>query len=367
MKLTRAKLEAMIGEIIERTLEPCRKCLKDAGKSAADIHEVVLVGGSIRIPKVQEAVKKFFGKEPHRGVNPDEVVALGAAVQAGVLSGEVKDMLLLDVTPLSLGIETLGGVMTTLIPRNTTIPTRKGEIFSTAADGQTSVEVHVLQGERPMARDNRTLGRFGLDGIPPAPRGVPQVEVTFDIDANGIVNVSAKDKATAKEQKITITASSGLSKDEVDRAVKDAASHEAEDKSRKEQIEKRNQLDTLIYQNEKLLREHGDKISADGKGKMDEALKVAREALKSEDMGRIESAYKALMEVSHRVAEEMYKAAGASAGDAQPGWAGGGEAPGGAAGEGGAAGAGAGEAPGAAKGGNGKKDTVIDAEFEETE
>jgi molecular chaperone DnaK len=361
MKLTRAKLEAMMGDIIERTLEPCRKALKDANKTAADIHEVVLVGGSIRIPKVQEAVKKFFGKEPHRGVNPDEVVALGAAVQAGVLGGEVKDILLLDVTPLSLGIETLGGVMTTLIPRNTTIPTRKSEIFSTAADGQSSVEVHVLQGERPMARDNRTLGRFGLDGIPLAPRGVPQIEVGFDIDANGMVNVQAKDKATGKEQKITITASSGLSKDEVERAVKEASEHEAEDKERKEAIEKRNQLDTLIYQNEKLIREHGDKISAEAKAKMEESIKAGREALKSEDAGRIESAFKALQEVSHRTAEEMYRAAGASGGGGQGGAPGGGEQPGAEAGA-----PPAGDA-GGAKGGNGKKDTVIDAEFEETE
>src|SRR5512142_172623 len=260
MKLTRAKFEQLVEDLLQKTVGPVKQALADAGVQASQIDEVVLVGGSTRMPKVQQLVKEFFGKDPHKGVNPDEVVAVGAAVQGGVLTGDVKDVLLLDVTPLSLGIETLGGVMTTLIPRNTTIPTKKSEIFSTAADSQTSVEVHVLQGERPMARDNRTLGRFHLVGIPPAPRGVPQVEVTFDIDANGIVNVSAKDMATGKEQKITISGSSGLAKEEVDRLVKDAQSHEAEDKARRELIDARNQADSLAYQVEKTVNENRDKL-----------------------------------------------------------------------------------------------------------
>src|SRR5579862_9839082 len=260
IKLSRAKLEQMMGDLVQRTIEPTKKALADAGKKPADIAEVVLVGGSTRIPMVQKLVKDFFGKEPHKGVNPDEVVALGAAVQAGVLSGEVKDMLLLDVTPLSLGIETLGGVMTTLIPRNTTIPTKKSEVFSTAADNQSSVEVKVYQGERPMARDNRTLGKFHLDGLPPAPRGVPQIEVAFDIDANGIVNVHAKDKGTGKEQKITITSSSGLNETEIQRMVKEAAEHESEDKARKEAIEAKNHLDSAIYSAEKMMTENRDKV-----------------------------------------------------------------------------------------------------------
>ena len=260
MKLTRAKFEQLVDDLLQKTVGPTKQALADAGVDPSKIDEVVLVGGSTRIPKVQQIVKELFGKEPHKGVNPDEVVAIGAAVQAGVLAGDVKDLLLLDVTPLSLGIETLGGVMTTLIPRNTTIPTRKSEIFSTAADSQTSVEVHVLQGERSLARDNRTLGKFHLIGIPPAPRGVPQIEVTFDIDANGIVNVQAKDLGTGKEQKITITASSGLSKDEVDRMMKEAESHADEDKKRREEIEARNRADQAVYAAERFVKETGDKL-----------------------------------------------------------------------------------------------------------
>src|ERR671931_88366 len=277
MKLTRAKFEQLVDDLLQKTVGPTKQALADAGVDLSKIDEVVLVGGSTRIPKVQAIVKELFGKEPHKGVNPDEVVAIGAGIQAGVLAGEVKDLLLLDVTPLSLGIETLGGVMTTLIPRNTTIPTRKSETFSTAADNQTSVEVHVLQGERQMARDNRTLGKFHLVGIPPAPRGVPQIEVTFDIDANGIVNVSAKDLGTGKEQKITITASSGLSKDEVERMMKDAESHQEEDKKRREEIETRNRADQSVYAAEKMLQEMGDKLGADDKA----AVQTAIEALKT--------------------------------------------------------------------------------------
>ena len=263
-RLTRAKLESMVEDIIQRSVGPCRACIKDAGIDASKIDEVVLVGGQTRMPRIQALVKELFGSEPHKGVNPDEVVAIGAAIQGGVLGGEVKDLLLLDVTPLTLAIETLGGVATPMIPRNTTIPTRKTETFSTAADSQTSVEVHVLQGERPLARDNRTLGKFHLTGIPPAPRGVPQIEVTFDIDANGILNVTAKDMATQKDQKITITSSSGLSKEEVERMAKEADAHAAEDKAKRDEIEARNQLDSMVYNIEKMLREHGDKISGCG-------------------------------------------------------------------------------------------------------
>jgi molecular chaperone DnaK len=310
IKLTRAKLESMMEDLIERSLEPCRKCLKDAGLEPKDLNEVVLVGGSTRIPKVQEAVKRLFGKEPNRSVNPDEVVAIGAAVQAGVLSGEVKDILLLDVTPLSLGVETLGGVMTKLIERNTTIPTRKSETFSTAADSQTQVEIHVLQGEREMAADNRSLGRFHLTGIPPAPRGVPQIEVTFDIDANGILNVSAKDKASNQERKVTITHSSGLAKDEVEKMVASAQSHEAEDKEKRELIELRNRAENLVYQMEKLLKENQEKISAESKSTLEEAIKNVNSVREGQDKAALRSAMERLEQASHKLAEEMYRAAG---------------------------------------------------------
>jgi molecular chaperone DnaK len=309
LTLTRAKLEALVADLIERTLGPCRQALQDAGVGAKNIDEVILVGGQTRMPKVQEAVKQLFGKEPHKGVNPDEVVAVGAAVQAAVLTGEVKDLLLLDVTPLSLGIETLGGVMTTLIQRNTTIPTKKSEMFTTAADSQTSVEVHVLQGERPMARDNRTLGKFHLVGIPPAPRGVPQVEVTFDIDANGILNVSAKDSATGKQQAITITASSGLNKDDIDRMVKDAEAHSAEDTKRKQEIEVRNQTDSLVYGTERTLNEHGSKLAEPDRKAVEDALNEAREALKTDDLDRMKRAQETLTKASHKLAEIMYREA----------------------------------------------------------
>jgi molecular chaperone DnaK len=272
LTLTRAKLEQLVADLIDRTEPPCRQAMKDADVSASDIDEVVLVGGQTRMPKVQERVTQVFGKEPHKGVNPDEVVAIGAAIQGGILAGEVKDVVLLDVTPLSLGVDTLGGVMTVLIPRNTTIPPRKTEVFSTAADNQTAVEVHVLQGERPLARDNRTLGRFHLEGIPPAPRGLPQIEVTFDIDANGILNVSAKDKGTGKETKITISHSSGLSKDEVEKMVADARSHEAEDKKRREEVEQRNRAENLAYQMEKLLKDNKEKLSAGVAKEIEDAI-----------------------------------------------------------------------------------------------
>ena len=348
IKLSRAKLEQMIDDLIARTIEPTKKALADANKKASEIAEVVLVGGSTRIPKVQQVVKEFFGKEPHKGVNPDEVVALGAAVQAGVLSGEVKDMLLLDVTPLSLGIETLGGVMTTLIPRNTTIPTKKSETFSTAADNQTSVEVKVYQGERPMAGDNRLLGKFGLEGILPSPRGIPQIEVTFDIDANGIVNVSAKDKATNKAQQITITASSGLSESEVQRMTKEAHEHEAEDKKRREAIEARNRLESLQFSVQKHFDENKDKIPADARGGLEDALKDARSTLdankEATDAEVFKSAFEKLEKASHKMAEALYKAAGGT--------------------EGAQASAGSGQSSSAD--GAGKKEDVIDAEYTET-
>src|SRR5690349_155787 len=316
MKLTRAKFEQLVDDLLQKTVGPTRQAIADAGVDASKIDEVVLVGGSTRIPKVQQIVKDLFGKDPHKGVNPDEVVAVGAAIQAGVLAGEVKDLLLLDVTPLSLGIETLGGVMTTLIPRNTTIPTRKSEVFSTAADSQTSVEVHVLQGERPLARDNRPLGRFQLVGIPPAPRGVPQIEVTFDIDANGIVNVSAKDLGTGKEQKITITASSGLSKEEVDRMMKDAESHAEEDKRRKEEIEARNRADQTVYAAEKMLQDMGAKLSSADKAAVETAIEQLKSAISSNDTAAMNRAMEQLTQAQHRAAESLYKNAGAAPGGA---------------------------------------------------
>jgi molecular chaperone DnaK len=308
-KLTRAKLEQLVEDIIQRSVGPSKQAMKDAGIEASKIDEVVLVGGQTRMPRIQQLVKDLFGKEPHKGVNPDEVVAIGAAVQAGVLGGEVKDLLLLDVTPLTLSIETLGGVSTTMIPRNTTIPTKKTETFSTAADSQTSVEVHVLQGERPMAAQNRTLGKFHLTGLPPAPRGVPQIEVTFDIDANGILNVNAKDVATGKDQKITITSSSGLSKDEVERMAKDAEAHAAEDKAKRDEVEARNQLDSMVYQIEKMLKEHGDKISGSERSDVESALADSKKALEGTDAAAMNSARERLTQASHKLAEAMYKSA----------------------------------------------------------
>ncbi len=347
LKLTRARLEEMMKPLLERTLEPCKKALSDAGMSPSDIHEVVLVGGSTRIPKVQQMVRELFGRDPHKGVNPDEVVAIGAAVQGGVLGGEVKDVLLLDVTPLSLGIETLGGVFTKLIERNTTIPTRKSEIFSTAADNQTSVEIKVYQGERAMAGDNRLLGVFQLIGLPPAPRGMPQIEVTFDIDANGILNVAAKDKATGKEQKITITSSSGLSKDEVEKMAKDAESHSADDQRRRDLIEARNRADSMIYNTEKTLREHRSKVGDEDAKRIEEAIAETKKSMQADDPAEINNALEKLTQASHKLAEAMYQAAssGPSAGGAD-----------GASPDGGAAG-GAEAAP------EEKKEDVVDAEF----
>ena len=341
--LSRAHFERMIDPIIERTLEPCRQALRDAGLSAGDIDEVILVGGSTRIPLVQTKVKALFNKEPNRSVNPDEVVAVGAAIQGGVLSGDVTDMLLLDVTPLSLGIETLGGVMTVLIGRNTTIPTSKSEIFSTAADNQTAVDVQVYQGERQIAKDNRLLGNFRLDGIPAAPRGVPQVEVTFDIDANGLLNVKAKDKATGKEQEITITSSSGLSKDEVEKLVKDAESNAAEDQRKKDVIEARNQLDQLVYQTEKLLSENREKLPAENAEAIDAELAKAKEALDGDDVDALKQAFTDLSQASHKLAEGMY-------GQGDAGQAAGGPPP---------------DMGGETSGAADANDDVIDAEFEE--
>ena len=318
MKLTRAKFEQMVADLIDRSLGPCKRAFDDAGLDPKKIHEGVLVGGSTRIPKIQDLARQFFGKEPHKGVNPDEVVALGAAVQAGVLAGEVKDILLLDVTPLSLGIETLGGVMTRLIERNTTIPTKKSEIFSTAADNQTSVEINVLQGEREMARDNRTLGKFHLVGLPPAPRGMPQIEVTFDIDANGIANVSAKDLGTGKQQQITITGSSTLTEDEIKKMVRDAESHAEEDKKKKQEIEARNQLDSLIYTTEKTVNENRDKLPEPDKKAVEDAVADARKVLDSGDADKLKDAIDRLTKASHKIAEAMYKQAGDGKGGAGP-------------------------------------------------
>ncbi len=348
-KLTRAKLEQLVEDLVERSVDPCKRCMADAGVSTSQIDEVVLVGGQTRMPRIQELVKKLFGKEPHRGVNPDEVVAVGAAVQAGVLAGDVKDLLLLDVTPLTLSIETLGGVATTMIPRNTTIPTKKTETFSTAADSQTEVEVHVLQGERPMAAQNRTLGKFKLGGIPPAPRGVPQIEVTFDIDANGILNVTAKDNATGKDTRITITSSSGLSKEEVEKMAKEADAHAAEDKEQREQIEARNQLDGMVYNIEKMLKESGDKVAAADKSEVEAALAEAKKTLEgSPSTADLRAANEKLTHASHKLAEAMYKASSAQA-QAGPTDAGAGAA---------------GAAPGGATGGEAKKEgEVIDAEY----
>jgi molecular chaperone DnaK len=343
LKLTRAKFEALVDDLIQQTIEPCRKAIKDAGVSAGEIGEVVLVGGMTRMPKVQEVVKQFFGKEPHKGVNPDEVVAVGAAIQAGVLQGDVKDVLLLDVTPLSLGIETLGGVFTRIIDRNTTIPTKKSQVFSTAEDNQTAVTIRVFQGEREMASDNKLLGQFDLVGIPPAPRGVPQVEVTFDIDANGIVNVSAKDKATNKEQQIRIQASGGLTEADIERMVKDAEAHADEDKRRKAQVEAKNHAEAMIHATEKALAEHGSKIGENERRAIENAIADLKEAVKGDDAEAIKAKTNTLAQASMKLGEAMYRRAEQSAA--------GGQGP-----DGGAGGA-----------GGGPKEDVVDAEFTEVD
>ncbi|MCU0538374.1 MAG: molecular chaperone DnaK [Desulfobacterales bacterium] len=344
IKITRAKLEGLVSDLLDKLEEPCRTCMKDAGLSPREIHEVILVGGMTRMPSVQERVRRIFGKEPHKGVNPDEVVAVGAAIQGAVLKGDVKDVLLLDVTPLSLGIETLGGVMTKLIEKNTTIPTRKSQVFSTATDSQPAVSIHVLQGEREMAANNKTLGRFELVGIPPAPRGVPQIEVTFDIDANGIVNVSAKDKATGKEQSIQITASSGLSKEEIDKMVKDAESHAEDDRKKRDLVEARNQADTLIYSTERSIKDLGEKVDAATKTKVQEAIDKLRKAMEGEDKDEIRRLSEELTNASHKLAEAMYQQASQA--------------------EGRGAGAGAQAGGGGAKSATPEED-VVDADFEE--